>query len=195
MAQAPSLSTAEGHHSQPVVKARSSTLRGTCTWGDSPLTAPTSSYRPSSGRPCSTTAMSAASVTFSLTAEVRTYVRSLRHKMALASNLRVPSSLANSVKATPARIEVSVRKAGTDSSVTVPALATGRAPVNEVNMCPLVFVSCIIKAAGLITSLWFKPHLCGWYCGVNDTFFNHLRVSAKLLDEVWLELSEHKPQN
>lgn len=144
VAQAPSLSTVEGPHSQPVVRARSSTLRVTCTWGDSPPTAPTSFYPPSSGRPCSTTAMSAASVTFSLTAEARTYVRSLRPKMALASNLRVTSSLANSVKATPARIEVSVRKAGTDSSVTVPGLVTGPVPVREVNMSPLAFVSCMV---------------------------------------------------
>lgn len=60
--------------------------------------------------------------------------------MALASNPRATSSPASNVKATPARIEVSVKKAGTDSYVTVLVLATGLAPVRKVKMRPCSFV-------------------------------------------------------
>lgn len=55
--QAPSLLTAEGHHSQPVGRVRFLTLRVTCTWGGFPLTAPTSSCLPNYGQQCSTMAM------------------------------------------------------------------------------------------------------------------------------------------
>lgn len=77
--------------------------------------------------------------------------------MALASNLLVTSSLENSVKATPARIEASVRKAGTDSSVTVPALVTGHAPVREVNMW-LFF--CLLDLPAWFQQ-WASQHRCG----------------------------------
>lgn len=53
--------------------------------------------------------------------------------MALASNPLATSSQANSVRATRARTEVSAKKAGIDSSVTALALASGHAPVKEVN--------------------------------------------------------------
>lgn len=80
--------------------------------------------------------------------------------MALASNPHVTSSPASNVKATPARIEVSVKKAGTDSYVTVLALATGHAPVREVKMCFCLF-SCVI----VIKLLWSEVDMCGLrYC-------------------------------
>lgn len=80
-------------------------------------------------------AMWVVSVTFSLMVEVRTSVRLLKHKMALASNPHATSKLASNVKATRARTEVSAKKAGIDSYATVLALATGHAHVTEVNVC------------------------------------------------------------
>lgn len=55
--------------------------------------------------------------------------------MALALSLHAPSKLSSSVKATHAKTEVSAKKAGIDSFATALALATGHAPVREVNVC------------------------------------------------------------
>lgn len=108
------------------------------------MTAPTSSCLLSSGQQCSTMAMWVVSVTFSLMVEVKTSVRLLKHKMALESSLLATSNLANNVKVTRARTEVSAKKAGIDSYATVRALATGHVPAREVKvyiwLCPFFVV-------------------------------------------------------
>lgn len=88
--------------------------------------------------------MWAASVTFLLMAGVRTSVKLLKHKMVLALNLHAASNLESNVRATHAKTEVFAKRAGIDSYVIALALATGHAPVREVNVsvqsCPFFVV-------------------------------------------------------
>lgn len=79
--------------------------------------------------------MLAVSETFLSMAGARTSVRSLRHKMALASNPLATNNRGSSARATRAKTVASAKKAGIDLSVTALALDTGHAPVKEVNVC------------------------------------------------------------
>lgn len=74
------------------------------------------------------------SAIFSSMAAAKTSGKLQKTKMVLESNHRVPNKQENSVKATPVRTEVYVRRAGTALSVTAPGQASGPGPVREVRV-------------------------------------------------------------
>lgn len=131
--QVPYQWTAGARRSLPAGRVRSWTWRGTCTWAGCRRTVPASSSPLSSGLPCSTTAMWAASVTCSLTGAARTSGSWRRCRTLRASSPPVHGWVLSSATATPARTTQCARMAGTASSATARAQATGEGPVKGVS--------------------------------------------------------------
>lgn len=131
--QVPYQWTAGARHSPPVGRARSWTWRGTCTWAGCRRTVLASSFPLSSGLPCSTTATWAASVTCSSTGAARTSGSWQRCRTLRASSPPVRGWAPSSATATHARTMLCARMAGTASSATARALATGEGPVKGVS--------------------------------------------------------------